>query len=655
MPSLTSDFLDLLIGNGFGDVLHLEGKGDGTFQIQGRRVSLSVVPDLFGPGQAGVLVGNQEDNRVTIQTQIAGGPELTAIETLDEAASSGRLAPGDVRWAQLTANSSLPDAIVVSTGSNAVIVYHTTSITNGVPVIAPIPRTYFVGTAPASATLADVNEDGIPDMLVANRGSNDVSVLFGAYDSDGSWLAVPGPRLRSGGAGPITVTVRELNGDGILDLAIMNGQGGTFTLVPGVGQGFFDDRSPQTLLSLGHAIAEPPSFVGDSGIGFAVTSSGLLTKFDLSKPGSGASVIYSAEHVLAARAIASDQVVVALADGSVKVLQPEGDRFVVTTILETQSGMSLLPSSLVVLPTSGGQFQVLVSSQGSDTVAVFASTTQLKPPVAFFIPIIAISSNFSASASGLGSSAASSAPSATRGLSLSSFSALGDSRATNSSVAGLVSVEGNSYSAVPLLDFGSLRDIDDGDGRTRMPWLSMLHRIGDNSPLTRFITGLDELISEYLRDAEVLERADAGKSLEFDPWDEDLFFPPLLDLPSVESMDLNEEIEDQTARRRDETKQNQQAESQARIQAPTDEDHQATEFTADHVIATDLLMAAGIVWWPAIEHDPESQSPEAATAILRLAASDSFNGKPQATIATRIPVACGLPLNEESVTNDEAK
>ena len=59
--------LDLLVGNGFGDVLHLEGEGDGTFQISGKRVSLSVVPDLLGPGQAGVLVGNQQDNRVTVR------------------------------------------------------------------------------------------------------------------------------------------------------------------------------------------------------------------------------------------------------------------------------------------------------------------------------------------------------------------------------------------------------------------------------------------------------------------------------------------------------------------------------------------------------------------------------------------------------------
>ena len=69
---------DLLVGNGFGDVLILVGKGNGTFQIEGSRVSLSVVPNLLGPGQAGVLVGNQEGNSVTVQAPSASGNAVHA-------------------------------------------------------------------------------------------------------------------------------------------------------------------------------------------------------------------------------------------------------------------------------------------------------------------------------------------------------------------------------------------------------------------------------------------------------------------------------------------------------------------------------------------------------------------------------------------------
>jgi len=74
--------MTVVVGNGFGDVLHLAGKGDGTFQITGNRVSLSVVPNLLGAGQAGVLVGNQQDNSVTVQTATAGGNQLTTVQTL---------------------------------------------------------------------------------------------------------------------------------------------------------------------------------------------------------------------------------------------------------------------------------------------------------------------------------------------------------------------------------------------------------------------------------------------------------------------------------------------------------------------------------------------------------------------------------------------
>ena len=58
-------------------------------------------------------------------------------------------------------------------------------------------------------TVTDVNGDGIPDMLIADQGSNDVSVLFGSYNAQGDWVGVAGPRLKSGGDGPIAVTVED--------------------------------------------------------------------------------------------------------------------------------------------------------------------------------------------------------------------------------------------------------------------------------------------------------------------------------------------------------------------------------------------------------------------------------------------------------------
>ncbi len=557
VPGASPGLFDLLVGNGYGDFLILVGKGDGTFQIQGSRVSLSVVPDLLGPGEAGVLVGDQANNRVTVQAPSAGGNRYSPVGTLGSAASSTQLAPGDVQWAVLDRGSTLPDAIVVGTGSNSVVVYRTLSIQDGVPTFAPSPRTYFVGTAPAGVTVADVNGDGIPDMLIANQGSNDVSVLFGSYDAAGDWVGTPGPRLKSGGDGPIAASIADLNGGGLPDLVVTNGGSGTVTLLPAVGGGFFDDQEPRTLFNLGSSVVQPPTFVGDTGVGYVVTTEGDLVRFNLSDPSAGAAVAFSGQQVLAAQALPNGQVVAALADGDVSLLGPEGNSLAVDSVLEAQSGLAALPSAIDVVSKSNGQFDVLVSSQGSDTIFVYAQgatlggssspilTVSSSPPLspfqapAAFTPsqsFILTSSTVTtgasqaaaattASASTSSSSASVTASTATTvGLSLGGFSSLGNGTSQETGGTILVPVEGNTYVSVPILDSGPGADGGDADG-PRMPWLSGMHSFGDKSDLTRFVIGLDEALEDY-RGSEgppVMQ----GPGPSDDPWRKDILQPRL--------------------------------------------------------------------------------------------------------------------------------
>jgi hypothetical protein len=93
----------------------------------------------------------------------------------------------------------------------------------------------------------------------------------------------------------------------------------------------------------------------------------------------------------------------------------------------------------------------------------------------------------------------------------------------------LVPVQGNAYATVALLDFGSGDDDDQpDDGSRRMPWLSARYPLGDTSPLTRFVIGLEEAIREY-RGAGPAPLKDGDLVPGNDPWREDLFFrrPPL--------------------------------------------------------------------------------------------------------------------------------
>jgi alpha-tubulin suppressor-like RCC1 family protein len=75
---------------------------------------------------------------------------------------------------------------------------------------------FAVGTQPASVAIGDLNGDGKPDLAVANRGSDNVSILLGtgtgAFGSAASFAVEF--------ASPSSVAIGDLNGDGKPDLAV---------------------------------------------------------------------------------------------------------------------------------------------------------------------------------------------------------------------------------------------------------------------------------------------------------------------------------------------------------------------------------------------------------------------------------------------------
>ena len=99
-----------------------------------------------------------------------------------------------------------------------------------------------VGTDPTGLTVADLN--GQPDLLVADTGSNDVSVLLG-QGSGSSWTMIPGPRIQTD-AGPVAVAVGNLLGGDQTDLAVANSGADNVQVFPGVGGGFFNDQPQAT-------------------------------------------------------------------------------------------------------------------------------------------------------------------------------------------------------------------------------------------------------------------------------------------------------------------------------------------------------------------------------------------------------------------------
>jgi len=123
-------------------------------------------------------------------------------------------------------------SVLMGKGDGDLVAPTATETANGVGIPAP---TYAVGNGPTSLAIADVNGDGIPDVIVSNFIDNTVSVLLG--NGDGTFkpaVAVPV------GNGPVFVTAADMNGDGKPDLLVNNNLDNTVGVLLNKGDGTFD-------------------------------------------------------------------------------------------------------------------------------------------------------------------------------------------------------------------------------------------------------------------------------------------------------------------------------------------------------------------------------------------------------------------------------
>ncbi len=107
-------------------------------------------------------------------------------------------------------------------------------------------ETFTVGTSPDAIAFADLNGNGIPDLITANYGDFTLSVLTGLPDGTfqlGNAYATE--------ALPSGVKAADLTGDGQPDLVVVNYQSNTVNVFLGNGDGTF--QPPTTLVDTGRS------------------------------------------------------------------------------------------------------------------------------------------------------------------------------------------------------------------------------------------------------------------------------------------------------------------------------------------------------------------------------------------------------------------
>src|ERR1019366_890758 len=176
--------------------------------------------DLNGDGLPDLIVANWAGNTVSVLLNTTAPGATTPSFATQQVFATGYY-PFSVTTADLNGDG-LPDLIVANEGSATVSVLLNTTAPGATTPSFATQQTFATGSGPYSVTTADLNGDGKPDLIVANVGDNTVSVLLNTTAPGAATPSFATQQPFAVGNSPISVTVADLNGDGLPDLIVAN-------------------------------------------------------------------------------------------------------------------------------------------------------------------------------------------------------------------------------------------------------------------------------------------------------------------------------------------------------------------------------------------------------------------------------------------------
>jgi len=180
-------------------------------------------PDLLSPNLTGASAS------VLLNTTAAVGATLSfaAQQTFATAVHPHAVAMADVN------GDGVPDLLLADYGSNTVSVLLNTTVASAVTQSFAAEQVFVTGVtgaAPSSVVAADVNGDGKPDLIVANYNSSSVAVLLNTTVAGAVTPSFAAQQSFATGTNAFFVAAADINGDGKLDLIVANYNGNTVSV-----------------------------------------------------------------------------------------------------------------------------------------------------------------------------------------------------------------------------------------------------------------------------------------------------------------------------------------------------------------------------------------------------------------------------------------
>ncbi|MEB3232298.1 MAG: FG-GAP-like repeat-containing protein [Leptolyngbyaceae bacterium] len=212
----------------------------GTYQdeLLGWSQALSDGADilLFGCNVAEGTTGENFVGQLSGLTgaDVAASDDLTGSATLggdwDLEVATGRI---EAEWAiapsALSSYTGILNTLIAANQTNNTISLYET---NGLGGFNPSTTLAIAGTGPSTVTLGDINGDGLEDILTTNGGSSNISLLInngtGGFNS---------PQTFAVGAAPTQLAVADVNNDGRLDVLALKNTTNNFSVLLNNGTG----------------------------------------------------------------------------------------------------------------------------------------------------------------------------------------------------------------------------------------------------------------------------------------------------------------------------------------------------------------------------------------------------------------------------------